>query len=146
MRLSVLLALTALAGAAFAGCSPRPPAATDALPGTTWLVDRIVEPDGSVRRGTGETVAFGADRRVSLRSCNVCNGPYSLSGGVLTLSPDLACTRRACAPGTTELDAELVGPLAVRRDGEYLVLDGGADGRKVLLLPDNPVQPDPPAE
>lgn len=131
MRSLALFALLVLAG-----CSPRPPMATDALPGTTWLVDRIVEPDGSVRRGTGETVSFGADRRVSLSSCNVCNGSYAVSGGVLTIDPALACTRRGCAPGTTELERELAGPLAVRRDGEYLVLDGGPDGRQVLLLPD----------
>ena len=121
-----------------AGCGARPTGEVSTLPGTTWLVDRIVETDGSVRRGTGETVAFGADGRIALSSCNVCNGPYAFRGGVLTVAETLACSRRACAEGVTELEREMVGPFDVRRDGEYLVLDGGADGRKILLLPDAP--------
>jgi heat shock protein HslJ len=113
------------------------------LPGTTWLVDRIVEPDGSVRRGTGETVSFGADGRIALSSCNLCSGPYTItSAGVLTLAPTLACTRRGCPDGATELERELTGPLRTSRDGEYLVLTAAEGGRQVLLLPDAAVQPD----
>ena len=124
-----------------AGCSVRPtsgPAST--LPGTRWLVDRIVEPDGSVRRGTGETVAFGTDGRASLSSCNICNGPYAVtSAGVLTLAPSLACTRRGCPEGATELEREMVGALRISRDGEYLVLSAVEGSRQILLLPDEAV-------
>ena len=134
---SVPLVLAVVLMAALAGCGARPAGEASGLPGTTWLVDRIVEPDGSVRRGTGETVSFGADGRIALSSCNECSGPYGVSrAGVLTLDPALVCTRRGCAEGATELEREVVGPLQVRRDGEYLVLDGGADGRQILLLPD----------
>ena len=132
-----------------AGCSVPPSGPASALPGTTWLVDRIVEPDGSVRRGTGETVAFGTDGRVSLSSCNVCNGTYAVtSAGVLTIAPNLGCTRRACPGGVTELEREMVGPLRTSRDGEYLVLDSAEGGRQILLLPDAApeVQPDAPTQ
>ena len=121
-----------------AGCSVRPssgPAST--LPGTRWLVDRIVEPDGSVRRGTGETVSFGMDGRIALASCNLCSGPYTISAaGVLTVEPALACTRRGCPPGTTELETVMTGALASGRDGEYLVLSAPEGGRQIILLPD----------
>lgn len=134
---SALFVLAVVSLPVLAGCGVRPAGEASRLPGTTWLVDRIVEPDGSVRRGTGETVGFGADGRIALSSCNLCSGPYEVSrAGVLTLAPALACTRRGCAEGATELEREIVGPLQVRRDGEYLVLDGGAGGRQILLLPD----------
>ncbi len=145
MQRLALFALVLLAAEGLAGCSASPPASVSALPGTTWLVDRIVEPDGSVRRGTGETVSFGADGRVSLTSCNVCSGSYSVtSAGMLTLAPNLACSLRACPAGVTELEREMVGPLRASRDGEYLVL--AAADRQILLLPDAvpDVQPDAP--
>ncbi len=124
-----------------AGCGVRPSGSASTLPGTTWLVDRIVEPDGSVRRGTGETVAFGRDGRVALSSCNLCNGAYRVSGdGVLTLDANLACTLRGCPAGSTELEREMVGPLRMSRDGEYLVLSAADGGRQILLLPDVAVQ------
>ncbi len=140
MRIA-LLALVLLAG-----CGVRPTGTASSLPGTTWLVDRIVEPDGSVRRGTGETVAFGADGRVALSSCNLCGGPYRVSGdGVLTIDPALACTRRGCPDGATELEREMAGPLRMTRDGEYLVLSAPDGGRQILLLPDADVQAVPPS-
>ncbi len=144
-----LFALVLFAAGGAGGCSVPPSGAASMLPGTTWLVDRIVEPDGSVRRGTGETVAFGADGRVSLSSCNVCTGTYAVtSAGVLTFAPGLACTRRGCPAGVTELEREMVGPLRASRDGEYLVLAAAEGGRQILLLPDaapaEAVQPDAP--
>ena len=129
-----------------AGCGVRPSGTASNLPGTRWLVDRIVEPDGSVRRGTGETVTFGADGRVALSSCNLCGGPYHVSsGGVLTLDPALACTRRGCPEGATELEREMVGALRMSRDGEYLVLSAVEGGRQILLLPDADVQAPAPS-
>ena len=135
--------LALFAALLLAGCSVRPTGLAASLPGTTWLVDRIVEPDGSVRRGTGETVAFGADGRIALSSCNLCSGPYRItSAGVLTLAPALACTRRGCPEGATELEREITGALRTSRDGEYLVLTAVEGGRQVILLPDAAVQPE----
>lgn len=131
MRLG-LLALFLLAG-----CSVRPTGLAASLPGSVWLVDRIVETDGSVRRGTGETVAFGADGRIALSSCNECSGAYAVSPqGVLTLGAGVACTRRGCADGAVELERTMAGPLAMARDGEYLVLSASGGTPQVILLPD----------
>lgn len=137
MRLLALLSVVLLAG-----CGVRPAGLAASLPGSTWLVDRIVGPDGSVRRGTGETVSFGSDGRISLSSCNVCNGPYTLSAaGVLTLGAPLACTRRTCRSGMTELESDVQDPLQVSRDGEYLVLSGAAGETQILLLPETATAP-----
>ena len=93
--------------------------------------------EGDHRYHGAAIVRLDADGRIALSSCNECSGPYAVSrAGVLTLDPALVCTRRGCAEGATELEREVVGPLQVRRDGEYLVLDGGAGGRQILLLPD----------
>jgi len=136
-----LFALPALALLLIAGCTPTPTGFAASLPGSSWLVDRIVEPDGSVVRGTGETVTFGADGRLSLASCNQCNGGYQVSAdGVLTLSEGVACTRRGCPEGAVELEREMQGPLSIARDGEYLVL-GGAGTPQIILLPATDVAP-----
>ena len=143
MRPLALLALALLAG-----CGVRPTGLAATLPGSTWLVDRIVGADGSVRRGTGETVSFGADGRISLASCNQCGGSYSVSAaGVLTLGEGLACTRRGCPEGATELERDVVGPLQMSRDGEYLVLTGTTTETQILLLPETaPAEATPPAD
>ena len=143
MRLG-LLALFLLAG-----CSVRPTGLAASLPGSVWLVDRIVETDGSVRRGTGETIAFGADGRIALSSCNECSGAYAVSPqGVLTLGAGVACTRRGCPDGAVELERTMAGPLTMARDGEYLVLSAAAGTPQVILLPDALAAPtvQPPAQ
>ena len=132
MRPLALLALALLAG-----CGTRPTGLAAALPGSTWLVDRIVESDGSVLRGTGETVSFGADGQISLASCNRCGGSYSVSAaGVLTLGEDLTCTQRSCDSYLTELQGYIQGSLQMSRDGEYLVLTGTTTERQIILLPE----------
>ena len=135
--------LALLSAVLLGGCGVRPTGLASTLPGSTWLVDRIVGADGSVRRGTGETVAFGADGRISLASCNLCGGAYTVSSsGVLSVGPGLACTRRGCPEGATELEREITGALRTSRDGEYLVLTAVEGGRQVILLPDAAVQPE----
>jgi len=139
MRPLALFALVLLAG-----CGVRPAGLAADLSGSTWLVDRIVRSDGSVRRGTGETVSFGADGRILLSSCNECNGPYSVSAaGVLTVGEGLACTRRTCRSGVTELEGDVQGALQVSRDGEYLVLTGTTTETQILLLPAESTTPLP---
>ncbi len=134
-------AFALLAVLLLSGCGVRPTGLASTLPGSTWLLDRIVGADGSVRRGTGETVAFGADGRISLASCNLCGGGYTVSSsGVLTLGAGLACTRRGCPDGAIELERDLTGPLQMSRDGEYLVLSAAGGTPQILLLPETPVQ------
>lgn len=115
MRALAVLCIVLLAGCA----TPTP----DLLSGSTWTLDRLVASDGTVQRGAGERVTFGAGGALSLVSCNSCGGTYRLREGVLTVAPALTCTLRACEAGTVELERYLTAPLRVRRDGAYLVLD-----------------------
>ncbi len=136
MRLVVLASCLVLA----AGCGGRTPTTGLAaeIPGTTWSLERVVLPDGGVLRGDADRVTFAADGSVNVSSCNTCNGRYRLRGERLEIEP-LACTRRACPTGDVELERYLSGPLTLRRDGAYLVLDAmgeaGTAGPQVLLVP-----------
>jgi heat shock protein HslJ len=135
---AVSLSLAVFAVVLAAGCSGSATGVASQLAGTTWVVERIVNADGTVIRGSGETVTFGTDGTISLASCNLCSGRYALSGSTLRLDEAMACTRRGCPPGTVELERVLNGERHLRRDGEYLVLEGGEtvpDAPKVLLLP-----------
>ena len=123
-----------------AGCGggSEIPGGTTALPGTAWTVERIVYPSGDVVRGSGETVAFGADGSLVMSSCNTCQGRYRFRRGVLEVAENLSCTRKACPPEAVELERVVSGNQEVSRDGPYLVLearDAGGDAPQVLLLP-----------
>lgn len=115
--LALLLVVTAVAG-----CG----GGTDAYASLTtsaWVLDRLVGADGSVQRGDGARLTFGAEGTLSLASCNLCTARYRLSNDVLTVAPAQACTQRACAPGGIELERYVAEPMTVERDGIYLVLD-----------------------
>ena len=76
--------------------SPAP--TVDQLAGT-WNLQSL-QPAGDVDQttpaGATYTLTF-ADGRLSTRAdCNVCGGPFILSGQTLTAGPTLACTRAAC--------------------------------------------------
>ena len=76
--------------------SPAP--TVDQLAGT-WNLQSL-QPAGDVEQttpaGASYTLTF-ADGRLSTRAdCNVCGGPFVLSGQTLTAGPSLACTRAAC--------------------------------------------------
>jgi len=65
----------------------------------TWNLQSL-QPAGDVDQttpaGATYTLTF-ADGRLSTRAdCNVCGGPFILSGQTLTAGPTLACTRAAC--------------------------------------------------
>ena len=77
-----------------------------------------------VPAGASYTLSF-ADGRLSLRAdCNSCGGSYTLSGDMVTLGPNLACTRAACP--TMEFEATylsvLSGESAAALSGSVLVL------------------------
>ena len=133
MRLA-FLPLTLLT--VFAACQPPPPVGVAAdVPGTTWSLERIVLADGEVRRGQGEQVSFGPEGSLSVSSCNQCSGRYDLRDSVLTITPALACTRRACLPGALELERHLVGTSVLRRDGSYLVVEPDSLAEQILFVP-----------
>ena len=76
--------------------SPAP--TVDQLTGT-WNLQSL-QPAGDVDQttpaGASYTLTF-ADGRLSTRAdCNVCGGPFVLSGQTLTAGSTLACTRAAC--------------------------------------------------
>lgn len=124
-----------------AGCSSGTPARdTVLLTGSSWSVERIVSADGSVARGGGETIAFGADGSLSMASCNTCQGRYETSGNRLVIDEGLRCTRKACMADEVELERIVSGTQLVERDGPYLILTaeveaGAPDPPRVILLP-----------
>ncbi len=131
MRLA-LLALLVLS----AGCSQAPTGLAADVPGSSWTLERVVLADGTVLRGDGDRVTFAPDGGLTLASCNVCNGRYSVRDDVLTVEGPLACTLRACEPGTVELERYLGGTATLRPDGGYLIVEPAeGEGAQVLLVP-----------
>ena len=132
-----------------AGCGggTQVPGGETALPGTAWTVERIVYPSGDVVRGSGETIAFGADGTIAMSSCNSCQGRYRFRRGVLRVEDNLRCTRRACAAEEVELERIVAEEQVISRDGPYLVLtardDRQPDAPQVLLLPSEIPDPAP---
>jgi heat shock protein HslJ len=87
---------SSLSGAPQHSGSPAP--TLDQLAGT-WNLQSL-QPAGDVHQttpaGASYTLTF-ADGRLSTRAdCNVCGGPFALSGQTLAAGPALACTRAAC--------------------------------------------------
>ena len=143
LRVMIRASLLILALLAVAGCAGGSETA-DSLTGSTWVLDRLVSPDGSVERGDGARMTFGASGTLSLDSCNLCSGRYRISGDVLTVAEATACTRRACPSGTLELERYFAAPMTVRRDGAYLILDPvdpASPQPQLLFAPDAPPSP-----
>lgn len=124
---------------ALAACQPPAPVgvASD-VPGTTWSLERLVLDDGEVLRGQGEQVSFGPEGSLSIASCNLCSGRYAVDDSLLTIEGPLACTRRACQPGTVELERHLEGTSALRRDGAYLIIVPDSLAEQILFVPAEP--------
>lgn len=129
MRFTLLLVLLTAAG-----CSSPPTGLSAELPGTSWTLERVVHQDGRVERGSGERITFAPDGNVLIVSCNTCNGSYRMRGNELSVRSPLACTRRACAPGTIELETFFEESVALQRDGAYLIAEGEAPGAAQLLF------------
>ena len=89
-----------------AGCSDNTPASptTGSIEGV-WRIISIQPASQPVQTAPVSAqyqIEFD-DSRVALRvDCNTCNGPFTLSGGTLTIGPVLACTRAACATAAYE--------------------------------------------
>ena len=130
---------SSLALLTLAACQPTAPVgvASD-VPGTTWSLERLVLDGGEVRRGQGEQVSFGPEGSLSIASCNLCSGRYAVDDSVLTIDGPLACTRRACQPGTVELESHLEGTSTLRRDGAYLIVEPDSLAEQILFVPAEP--------
>ncbi|OZC03025.1 META domain-containing protein [Rubricoccus marinus] len=123
-----------------AGCSgPGASGGGVLLAGSSWSLERIVYPTGEVARGSGETVAFGADGSLSIASCNTCQGRYRMRGATLSVEEGLGCTRMACPTDAVQLEQFFATDVSVRRDGSYLIVTpeveaGAASGAPQLIL------------
>lgn len=89
---------------AIAGCDEMPTAPTPDTLGGRWVVTALYPVTGQTvipPAGVALAAEFAGDR-VSIRGdCNICSGRYTMASRTLTLSP-LACTRRACPPGSLD--------------------------------------------
>ena len=89
-----------------AGCSDDTPASP--TPGSVDGVWRIIsiqlpaQPLQTAPVGAQDQVEFNDGRASARVDCNTCNGPFTYSGGILTVGPTLACTRAACATASYE--------------------------------------------
>jgi heat shock protein HslJ len=70
------------------------------------------------------SLTFAEDRISTRVDCNICGGPFRVSGDQVTIGPNLACTRAACA--TMEFESAyqsvLAGDSTARLDGASLVI------------------------
>jgi heat shock protein HslJ len=102
------------------GCATTPPA-QNPLAGTSWRLESIVDAGVEIPDLPADEVSFAEDERgVSVRSCNICRGLYTVGDRTLEIT-NLACTRRGC-PGRLELDRYLAGRARWALDGRRLVL------------------------
>ena len=117
----VVLLLSAVA----AGCSDTPATPTSPTSGSgslaltasqlsgTWTLQSMQAAGHAAQpapAGASYTLSL-ADGRFSLRAdCNSCGASYTLSGDMVTLGPNLACTRAACP--TMEFEAIYLGVLS----------------------------------
>lgn len=135
------LLVAAVALLAASACSS--PAPVSPYAGTVWTLDRIVDADGSVSRGSGdERLTLGADGSIAVQSCNLCNGRFSTDDDVLTVAGGaMACTRRACLDGQVELERAFAGPVGLERDGPTLTVSG-ADGAQYVFVAETMAAPE----
>ena len=135
MRLMLLsLSLSGLSACATApGAEPPAPPVSREVHGT-WVIEQArTEPILDKRRAR---LVLGTDGRLSGHtSCNVMNGPYTLSGDKIKIGA-IATTRMVCGPLLLEQEdriltaLELAATARVRPDGLLELRD--ADGRGVL--------------
>jgi heat shock protein HslJ len=110
--------------------SGSPALTTGQLTGT-WTLSSL-QPAGQTAQASpaAYTISF-TDGRVSTRvDCNQCSGTIAVSGETLTVGPNLACTRAACATMAFEslYTSILGGDHTVEVSGSTLVLSS-ARGR-----------------
>ena len=102
-----------------------PPAALS-VTNTLWKLQSF-QPSGSasipVSNPERFTMELQTDGRMSVRAdCNRCATGYSISGETLTVGPNAACTRAACAsaPFDQQYVSALIGATTARVSGDTL--------------------------
>lgn len=97
LLISVLVAVGCAAGTP---TSPTP----DSVDGV-WRIISIQPVSQAVQTapvGAQYQIGFENARAFVRVDCNTCTGPFTLTGGTLTIGPMLACTRAACATASYE--------------------------------------------
>ena len=118
-----------------AGCSDEVTGPSD-VEGGAWRLESM-ELEGAAAFVPEDpsrfTVQFNADGTLGVRAdCNQCGGPYTLSGGRLTVGP-MACTLVACPTNRGQEFASLIDGTAeveIEDDGELEI--ESSDGTLVL--------------
>ena len=132
-----ILSVVCVISTACAGNLPVSPTSPSAATGSmdlsasqvagTWILTSIQPDKGAVQTvpAIGSYTLTFADQRMSTKAdCNMCNGGVTYSGGALTISPLLACTRAACPSMAFESAYESIlgGASASSVEGHTLVL------------------------
>jgi len=134
IRLTPVLALVALAA-----CEPAPNTGTgpDAplnLAGTSWRVQSIA--GVKVADPSQTSMTFDGSSVSGTFGCNRFNGPYSMSGNLLTVGP-AATTRMACMGEAARHEQnglrQLSMPLQVVRNGPDMLVLSGREGQSFVL-------------
>lgn len=102
-------------------------AAAPPLDGTAWLLERLG--DSPAAEVPAVTLAFAGGRVSGTDGCNRYTGTYQATGSGLTLGPDLASTKMACAPDVMATASAWTAALASTRSWRIV------DGRLELLGP-----------
>jgi len=102
LRRILLISVLAAAGCS-GGDTPASPT-PDSVDGV-WRILSIQPASQAVQTapvGAQYQIGFENARAFLRVDCNTCTGPFTLSGGTLTIGPALACTRAACSTATYE--------------------------------------------
>jgi heat shock protein HslJ len=133
----MLLVTTAACGSDGGSSSPSSTTSTSgaagaSLDGTSW---KLEDSSAFQTKGVTVTLEFAAGRVTGTGGCNSYRGPFQVQGSNLTIGPDLASTRMACAPPADRVETSYLATLPkVQRfavQGETLRL---SDGRGKTLL------------
>jgi heat shock protein HslJ len=132
--LFVFLAFAAASGCAESSLTPASPSSVVGSPAVTvsqlagtWnlvSIQPVGEGTQDTPTGASYTLTFD-DGRISTRAdCNMCRGPFTLSGQDFAAGPVLACTRAACPTMTFEhtYTGLLGGEGTIALSGDVLVL------------------------
>ena len=120
----------------FASCMANVPAPkAQELPGTNWTLSALG--GKSPLAGSNVTLSFASGRLQGTDGCNRYSGPYTASGSVLTVGPDVAATLMGCEPALMQQAGvfmqALMGSRNYHIDGNRLELRT-PDGTLALAL------------
>ena len=119
--------------------SVTPDAPADApLEGTEWVLTTVINDDAatSLIAGTSITMLLEDGTISGSAGCNTYNSSYTLEGNTLTIAPEIATTRMACADDIMSQEAaflEVLGEVTgYEREGRTLTFTTD-DGRALIF-------------